>query len=177
MLTPQRWIILILVFAGAFSRLIPHPPNLTALSALALFSGIYIADKRVSYLLVLAAMFISDLFLGFHALTPVVYGCLLLTLWMGNRYGRSATFYRLPGLIFSASMIFFCVTNFSVWALGGLYQRTLEGLVQCFIAAIPFYHNQLLGDIFYCTLLFGSYALCQKFLIRTKHGRCEDMFC
>jgi len=59
-----------------------------------------------------------------------------------------------PGL--AASILFFVVTNFGVWALDSLYPRTLEGLVICYVAAIPFFANTLAGTLFYTAVLFGG---------------------
>ena len=46
-----------------------------------------------------------------------------------------------------------------VWATGNMYPRTISGLSACFLAGIPFYRNQILGDAFYTTAIFGGYAL------------------
>ena len=59
----------------------------------------------------------------------------------------------------AASILFFVVTNFGVWALDSLYPRTLEGLVICYVAAIPFFANTLAGTLFYTAVLFGGFAL------------------
>ena len=48
----------------------------------------------------------------------------------------------------AASVMFFVVTNFCVWALGSLYPKTWEGLLACYVAAIPFFQNDLLGNLF-----------------------------
>ena len=65
-----------------------------------------------------------------------------------------------PGL--AASILFFVVTNFGVWALDSLYPRTLEGLVICYVAAIPFFANTLAGTLFYTAVLFGGFALAER---------------
>jgi len=56
-------------------------------------------------------------------------------------------------------LIFFVATNFAVWAFGGLYPHNLEGLAECYIAALPFLRNRIAGDLFWATLLFGGYHL------------------
>ncbi|PCH87896.1 MAG: hypothetical protein COB88_04970, partial [Flavobacteriales bacterium] len=57
----------IIVLVAAFSRLIPHIPNVTPIAAMALFGGAYFADKRMSFLVPLVAMFLSDIVLSFIA--------------------------------------------------------------------------------------------------------------
>jgi hypothetical protein len=37
----------------------------------------------------------------------------------------------------------------------------LEGLCGCYIAAIPFFHNTLIGDMAFTTVLFGGLALAE----------------
>ena len=62
----------------------------------------------------------------------------------------------------AASTLFFVITNFGVWAFDGLYPRTFEGLVVCYIAAIPFFGNTLAGSLFYTAVLFGGFALAER---------------
>ncbi|MFN3386715.1 MAG: DUF6580 family putative transport protein, partial [Candidatus Thermochlorobacter sp.] len=50
----------ILVFLGALSRIIPHPPNFTAISAVALYGTNKIADKKHAIVIPLLAMLLSD---------------------------------------------------------------------------------------------------------------------
>ena len=64
----------------------------------------------------------------------------------------------------AGSVLFFVWTNFGVWAFWNLYPHTLEGLVACYTAAIPFFRNTLLGDVVYSTALFGGFALAERFL-------------
>jgi hypothetical protein len=54
------------------------------------------------------------------------------------------------------------VTNFGVWVGSGMYPHTGEGLLACYVAAIPFFHNQLAGVAVYSTLLFGGTALLRR---------------
>ena len=61
----------------------------------------------------------------------------------------------------SSSVLFFVLTNFAVWARGVLYPLTSAGLVECYVAAIPFFGNTLAGDLFYSTVLFGSLAIAE----------------
>ena len=58
----RRTIVLvgIIIVAAAF-RLLPHPPNVTPIGALALFGGTVFADKRAAFLVPLTALFVRDL--------------------------------------------------------------------------------------------------------------------
>jgi hypothetical protein len=63
---------------------------------------------------------------------------------------------------FASSAIFFLLSNFGVWAGGTMYPKTIEGLMICYAAGIPFLKGTLLGDLFYSGVLFGTFALAQK---------------
>ncbi|MBI3540573.1 MAG: hypothetical protein HY073_00220, partial [Deltaproteobacteria bacterium] len=64
----------------------------------------------------------------------------------------------------SSSLLFFVVTNFAVWAFQEMYPKTLAGLATCYVAAIPFFQQTILGDALFAAVLFGGYALVQKCL-------------
>jgi uncharacterized membrane protein len=169
-----RWIVIVgLIAAAAATRLLPHPPNVTPMAAMALFGGAHLADRRLAFLVPLGAMLASDLVLGLHALLPVVYGAFALIVWIGTRLAGRITPVRVAAATLAGSVLFFVVTNFGVWALGGLYPRTAAGLVAAYVAAIPFFRNTLLGDAAYALLLFGGYALLERTLAahrRTQPG-------
>ncbi len=145
-----------IILAAALSRLIPHPPNFSPVAALALFGGAAIADKRPAFVLPLAAMFLSDLILGFSPLTPVIYGCLALIVCLGFWVKRSQSPGRIGLAAVAGAILFFGVTNFGVWAMGSYYPKTGAGLAECFTAAIPFFWNTLTSDLFYAAILFGA---------------------
>ena len=75
----------ILIVLAAITRFIPHPFNFTAIGAMALFSGANFKDKRFAYLMPIAVMFITDLFLGFHFSILPVYACFAFTVFMGTK--------------------------------------------------------------------------------------------
>lgn len=167
-----RLVVLVaMILAAAASRLIPHPPNFTPIGAMALFGGACFASKRVAFLVPLAAMLVSDLAigllrgdlsLGFHRLIPVVYGSFALIVCLGFLLRRRRSLVPVAGAALASSVLFFVLTNFGVWALGSWYPKTWDGLVACYVAAIPFFHNTFLGDVGYVSVLFGGLALAEK---------------
>jgi len=159
--TPSASLLVVfgLVLAAAASRLLPHPPNFSPIEACALFAGATLASRRTAVLVPLLALLVSDLVLGFHALLPVVYGCVALIVLAGGWLRTNATVTRIAGLGLASALGFFAVTNFFVWLTQGMYPMTLDGLVTCYVAALPFLQNQLAGVAVYSTLLFGGYAL------------------
>lgn len=155
---------IIILFAVVF-RLVPHVPNFAPISAMALFGGAYL-NKRYALITPLIAMFVSDIFLGFHSAMPYVYGSFLLTgvigIWLSKHKNLKNV---LLATVFS-SILFFVITNFGVWLGGNLYSKDLPGFMKCYILALPFLRNTVLGDFFYVSLFFGSYELARHFLTR-----------
>lgn len=166
MLKPRFLTLLGITLAAAATRLLPHPPNFTPIAAMALFGGCYFASRRAAFGVTLTAMFLSDLLLGygFHPVLPFVYGSFALTGCLGLWVRRRRTLLTIGSTALAGSVLFFVVTNFGVWVQGDLYPRTSEGLVRCYIAAIPFFRNTLAGDAFYTVVLFGGFALAQSLL-------------
>jgi len=140
-------------------RLVPHPPNFAPITALALFAGINFKNKFIGVSFPLAAMFISDIFLGFSFITFWVYGAFVLIGIMSSFLNKLKLHNILLG-----SLIFFIVTNFGVWFLG--YPKTLEGLILCYTLAIPFFINSILGDLFFSYLLQYSFKFTEQKLLK-----------
>jgi hypothetical protein len=57
----------------------------------------------------------------------------------------------------ASSVIFFVVTNFAVWLTSGMYPLDAAGLTKCYVAALPFFQNTLIGDLLWTAALFGSF--------------------
>ncbi len=165
-----------MIVVAAISRVLPHPPNFAPMTALALFAGAYLSSlinqkaisRIISLLLPLIAMLISDSLLelitgwGFHKGMPVIYGTISVITMIGWWLQSRRTIGTIALATFGGSVIFFIVTNFFVWFGGKLYPQTIEGLAACYVAALPFFGNSLMGDIVYSTLLFGGFAFAER---------------
>ena len=66
------------------------------------------------------------------------------------------------------SILFFIITNFTVWSFGTMYVNNISGLLQCYYMAIPFFRNSLVGDIFYVGVLVGSMELVLYLVTKSK---------
>jgi len=152
--------LLIIVFA-ALLRILPHPPNVTPIAAMALFGGVYL-DKKYALVFPLAAMFLADIFLGFHQTMLFVYGSFMLTGLIGIYLRKRKSLSRIFVASISASVLFFLITNFGVWLTGALYPKTPAGLLEAYYLGLPFFRNTLLGDLLYMLLLFGGYEAVLK---------------
>ena len=154
--------IVLMVLAAAFSRLIPHPWNFTAIGAMALFGGAYVPSKRLSLIVPLAALFLSDLVLGFHSTMLFVYVPFIAMTVYAWTLRDNKNMVRLATAALFTSSVFFLVSNFGVWATQGMYAMTWQGLINCYVAAIPFFDNQIMGDLFFTGALFGVAEVLKK---------------
>jgi hypothetical protein len=131
---------------------------------MALLGGACFAERRWAFVVPLAALLASDVLLGFHRTVPVVYGSVALTVCLGFWLRTRRTALPIACATLAGSLLFFIVTNFGVWALETMYPKTIEGLLQCYVAAVPFFRNTVLGDAAYTLVLFGGLALAEKWL-------------
>jgi hypothetical protein len=172
MLNKRFFVLLAIILSAGAMRLVPHPPNVTPIGAMALFGGAYFATRRTAFLVPLAAMYLSDLALGFfvydfgwfHGFMPFVYASFVVTVCLGFLVRRRLTPLTVGGAALMSSVLFFIISNFGVWLVGNLYPKTLAGLLSCYVAAIPFFRNMLAGNAFYTLVLFGGFALAQRYL-------------
>ena len=170
---PKILIPFLLILLGTTTRLLPHPPNFAPIAAIAIFGGIYL-PKRFAILAPLAAMFLSDLVIGFYA-WPIMFSVYLsfalsglIGLWIrgqttpplaGGPAQGGTNIRRIIGGTLLSSILFFLITNWAVWAFGMMYPHNLLGLLESYTLALPFFRNSLLGDFFYVGLLIGGYEL------------------
>lgn len=154
---------ILIIIIAVILRLIPHPPNFAPIGAMALFGGAYF-DKKYAIIILLVALLVSDVFLGFHSTMLYVYASFILTGIIGLRVSKQKT----PITILIASIIssvaFYVITNFGVWLSTDLYPKTITGLAESYILALPFFRNTLIGDLFYTVLLFSGYELMVKYI-------------
>ncbi len=158
-ISPGFLVITLMVVAAAFVRLVPHPPNFAPIAAMALFGGAYFTKKWAAFLIPLAAMFLTDLFLGFHESMWAVYLSFALIVVLGMVMIKQKKVGNIFFASVTASVSFFIITNFGVWISTPYYEKTGAGLAASFTAAIPFFHQTLLGDLFFVAILFGLYEL------------------
>ena len=156
--------IIIFTAIGILSRLLPHLPNVTAVGSLTLFTASRYGLKK-SLIVTLTVMLITDLIIGLHPVMWSTYGSLIVAAVMGKYLLRKRNVTGIAGVTVLSAAIFFVMTNFAVWlAPGSMYPKTATGLMECYIMAIPFFRNSLLGDMVYSVIFFGGYeAVCAVF--------------
>ncbi len=161
---------LVLVAAAAVARVAPHPWNFTPLVAIALFGGA--TQARLAYALAttVGALVLGDIALGLFPYEGMVwvYGAALGIVLVGRALRRRSGAAWTIAAALAGGALFYVVSNFGVWAAGTLYPRTLAGLIDCYVAAIPFYRNQVAGDLVYVSSLFGALALARRIRAATR---------
>ena len=162
MKTQTPWILIATIAVIALTRLLPHPPNFSPVVAVALFGGAALADRKLAFIVPMAAMFVADLFIGFHNTMVFVYLAMALVVAFGLVLATN----RKPGVLVGSAIlgsgIFFLVSNTGMWWVSGAYPLSVEGLLACYVAALPFFHNTLLATVFYSALLFGIEHLLRR---------------
>lgn len=151
---------LLVVFVAVLARFVPHIPNFAPVTALAIFSAVYLPKKQ-AVIIPLAVRFVSDLFIGFFAwpLMVAVYAShlagVLFGLWI--KRSDSGRGLKIVTSALGAALLFFAVTNFAF--LYPQYPHNLTGIVQAYVAGLPFLRGTVLGDMTYTLALFGAYSL------------------
>ncbi len=160
--------LVIIIFSLAVFRLLPHLPNVSPVAAMALFGGVYFADKRLAFIVPFLALLFSDLILGLHNTMLFVYGGFGLTVVIGMWLSHRVTITNTALATMVASVAFFLITNFGAWLTSGIYASTTEGLIQAYVAGIPFFQNSLMGNLGFVALIFGGYELLKNNIIALR---------
>tara|TARA_B100001173_G_scaffold282908_1_gene268085 strand:- start:55 stop:642 length:588 start_codon:yes stop_codon:yes gene_type:complete len=183
-------LIIALVAIGIIGRLIPHPPNFTPIIAIALLASHLFKNKWIIILPSLMAMWISDLIInnylygGYHDSLVIfspsflwVYAPIICIALLGTVLIKKVKISNIALSSISGSLIFFLVSNFGVWISGTIsidgvltpmFSKSLSGLITCYTVALPYFGNQLVGDLLYSATLFSSYsfALSKKAMLK-----------
>lgn len=168
--TPTNLLLVVgMILLAAASRLLPHPPNFVPVGAMALFGAAALPGRKLAIAVPLLAFYLSDLILnntlyaayyeGFYwGLSYWTAGAIVLMVLLGMGLLRHLPFswLRVGGAATGATLVFYLVTNFGVWAGGMLYPKTFAGLAAAFAAGVPFLLNSLLANLLFSGLLFGA---------------------
>lgn len=153
----------VLIILATATRLLPHQANFTAMGAVALVAGAYLA-RRWAISLTVVAMLVSDALIGFYDLPVMltVYGSLIAASMIGRRVGKNVWWGGVAGGSLAGSLLFYLATNWAVWQFTAMYPHTAAGLATSFVSALPFFRNSLLSDLMWSGALFS----CAEFFRR-----------
>ena len=163
--SPRFIVLTLLVIAAALTRvlpyLIPHIWNFTAVGALAIFAGAQFNDRRLAFIMPLAAMAISDLFIG-NGFSLLVYTGFIAMVACGFLIRNKINLTNVVLTSFISASVFYLITNFSFFYSVSLYPRNLSGILASYTAGLPFFRNMLIGNLVFSAVLFGSFYLLSK---------------
>jgi accessory gene regulator protein AgrB len=160
-LTTDVVVISILVVLAVASRLLPHAPGFVAVTGASMFAGWYLRRGSLAYLIPLIVLSLSDLMLGFYQplLMLAVYLVAIAPVLAGRLLRGNATPLRLAASALCCSVLSLLTINFFVWVSSAWYAKTAAGLLQCYVAALPFFKYRLAGDVCSVAVCFGVYAI------------------
>lgn len=136
------------------SRFIPHPPNFTSLLALSFYVPVLLGIRYLPVLLISFA--ITDFIIGYHLGTHWTWGSVLIIGLISKYFSKNINI-RIIGSLFGA-FIFYLITNFGVWT-SGMYNFTLNGLIECYTLAIPFFTYSLISTIIFSSFIEIGYKV------------------
>jgi len=157
----NRYLLMIIVtLVMAVTRVMPHPWNFTPVIAGGIFLG-SVWKPQYSVAVTLGAMVLSDTVLGFYSGMWVTYG-LMTGVALSGIFLRNAGPGKAVVGATAVGCLFFLISNFSVWWGSTMYPSTGAGLIACYVAAIPFFQNQLISTVVYSGVFFGMAAYMRK---------------
>ena len=149
-----------LIALAIASRLVMFMPNLHAVTAAALFAGFYFRSRLLAACVPIVAMSVSNWMIGGYAweVMLAVYAAMLVPVACRGLLRAKLSPLRVVGSAVASTLVFYFATNAAVWYVGVWYPRTADGLLACYVAALPFLANALMGDLAFSAILFGAYA-------------------
>ena len=154
-----------LILILALSRLMPHPDNFTPIIALAIMSSYFFRNINFSYAIMLFSMLLADFFIGFYSHMLFVYLSLFLIVLIFFKISKKVNYKNLFIFSFFGSVIFFIISNFGVWLVGNLYERNINGLIECYFMAIPFFKNTITSTLIFSYSSLIIYKSSNKFFV------------
>ena len=130
-------------------------------AGVALAAGVLFPQRWVAASVPLAALLISNSVLpgyGSWVMAGVVCAASIWPILLGGMVRRGGLFTVVGGTL-ASSLVFYLTTNLAHWMLTADYPHTVEGLVACYVAALPFYRWMPVGDLLWsvglCSLATG----------------------
>ncbi|MFM7056373.1 MAG: DUF6580 family putative transport protein [Planctomycetota bacterium] len=165
----QLPLLLIAAVTAVLLRFAPLPvQNFSGMGALAVLSGTCVRSPWMAVSLPLAARLLSDVILhlqtgyGFYSSMPFDYAAYALIVLTG-RFLQPQGLLRQAGVGLVSAATFFFYSNLGVWCLpfNGeyLYPRTLPGLLDCYVQALPFARGTLISDLLLTPVFLGTASL------------------
>ncbi len=185
--TTQFLFLTFIIISIAATRLLPHTANFVPVFAMILFATAHLKNKWNAIFISIGALWLSDLYINnwgsaakffdqydpatgqllvdnfIFIYNPLNYLGYIMIAFIGIQiFKKSISLPKVFGSSLLAAFVFFLVSNFTVWMGGVMYPLTFDGLILCYVKAIPFFRTTLASNIFFSAVLFGGYYLLQK---------------
>ncbi len=173
--TERIVLVVLLIVIGLSSRLLPHPPGATALSAIVFISSMFLGT-RTAVAALLFLLVASDTFVGTYELPVMfsVYGSFLLIALIGRWFALHTSSWSARFLItLTPSLLFFLVTNATLWFFTPWYPKDMVGLLASYTMGLPFLRNMVIGDLVYLSALGGAVLLYARMRTALSHSTYE----
>jgi hypothetical protein len=168
-LLQQLVLAVVLITLAVGWRIVNHQtmvaPNLELVTAVSLV-GAVVLQRYLAFALPVAILFLSDVLIGNSSVAWFTWSAFLLVSVAGLalrrwRHDGGKLLWGTAGMGLGAAVFFFAWTNFGVWLMGdgSYYPKTVEGLVACFAAGVPFFRNTLLSGVVLAPALMGMVYL------------------
>ena len=177
--------ILLVVIASLYRVMPGRPYGFAPQIAMALFSGSIVKNRKYAFLLPLCSMLLSDALYevlfqfkisaipGFYGGQWINYLLFVAVTFIGFAVNQNKWISILGGSL-AGVLFYFLASNFAVWIGGGLglnnlpYAKTIDGLITCLAAGVPFMKNSFFATLFFSAVFFGSYYLLNKKVIASE---------
>ncbi|MBK8054058.1 MAG: hypothetical protein IPK35_12510 [Saprospiraceae bacterium] len=169
-------VVVLLMIIGAFSRLIPHVPNFTPTEGITIFGVAFLGRKYLSIILPCVLIYLTDFVIN-NTVARSFFTEVEGTVWFSNYMIFNVI--SLVLVVFTtsiilkkinivsvalaailASVIFYVITNFgALFSPASLYTKDFSGLMQSYLAGLPFFRTSLFSNLMFTTIIFGSYYI------------------
>jgi len=178
--TKTLLLLVVYIFVIAFSKLMPHPDNFSPVLALAIFGGALFFRKKIFIAVTLAALFLSDFIFNnyihpeyiqnkdgivfFSGYMIWVYLSIIAVVLLASVLLRKFSYIKLGGTVLLSAVIFYLITNFGAWlSMPEVYTRDFSGLINSYVAAIPFFRASLVSNMIFSFIVFALYDIVVRY--------------
>ena len=160
------FIILLMTILLIASRLITDIPNFTPTIALVIFTGYFIKNRYTVLLIILISQGISDFYIGLHESMFFVYFSFLLIAFISPLVIKKLNLSSVITASLIGPVIFFIISNFGVWYSMNIYSNDMRGLIECYLAGIPFFDETLGSTLLFSITIYVINKILLKNLIK-----------
>ncbi|NQU78090.1 LPXTG cell wall anchor domain-containing protein [Candidatus Falkowbacteria bacterium] len=142
----------LIVFGTLTRLLLTDLPNVETITITALLAGSLLGGGY-AIVIALTVTALTDMYLGNDSILIFTWSAFALIGLAGvvlkkTKKNNPKYIAGMTGLGVLASLLFFFYTNFGVWLLWpGMYARTFQGLIQCYVMGLPFLKYNLIGNL------------------------------